>query len=109
MLNLSTPQPIEPPRTANCFGLAHWDVTADRVLSIWWNAYDKTEAGDLTVVANLGPATFEAEALEAVCADALTKAKDYEAAGLTAAQAYALGQRDALYAALQADGHIPTV
>jgi hypothetical protein len=104
-----TPVAVASAPTANYFELAHFD-TSNRpdgiAVDIWWNAYQKA-GDDKTLVKNMGPATYTGARLMAVAADARTRANNYVTAGQPAGVAYILGQRDAIYAALQADGYIP--
>lgn len=99
------PVPVVPAVEADYFELAYFN-TSNRsggiVVEVYWNAF---RGGEL--VKNFGPATFSGAGLVQVAADALARAKALEASGVAAGLAYMMGQRDAIYARLQADGHIP--
>lgn len=103
---------------ANYFDLVHYDVSnrgasaADAVLMVWWRAYlkqprqptaDDPATSTLRTAQECGPATYAGTALQTLCADADARTQAYKRQGLPAGVAYALGQRDAIYAALQAD------
>src|ERR1051325_10213699 len=100
----------------NYFEITHYDISnrgagvGDAVLMVWWRAYlrtptptpDDPAAFPLRLAKECGPADFAGEALRALCADADARTQAYKAMGVDAGAAYALGQRDAIYAVLQA-------
>lgn len=118
---------IAQPKTASRFVLAHFDISnrAEGLhLAVWFNAVNPRmetrpapTAKDPTattavevedIVANLGPVEYTGDALDAICADALTRAADFQANKVGAAAALQAGVRDALYSALEASGDIPS-
>jgi hypothetical protein len=112
-INMPTPVSVSEVELANYFDIAYYTITnegdtaAAAVLRVWFNASNKDAAtGALTLVRNLGPAEFRGDALKALCADADARTQAYKVQGLDAGSSYALGQRDAVYAALQAGGFI---
>ena len=114
-------QPIDGLPEANYFDLVHYDISnrgasaADAVLNVWWRAsvrQDRTPTEEdpstftlKTAKESCGPATYFGARLSAICTDAFTRAKAYSTAGAPDDAAYALGQRDAIYAALRADSY----
>ena len=112
-------QPITGVAEANYFDLVHYDISnrgataQDAVLDVWWRAYlreDREPTEDdpatftLRIAKDCGPQTFYGAKLAAICADAFVRAKGFSDLGYPDEAAYVLGQRDAIYAALQAEG-----
>lgn len=121
-IKLTNPVAVSTVPTANYFDLAYYQILNDTPgvttpasdpttvahLEVGWNAWMAGEDGKTTPVASCGPVKITGADLLAVCADSDARTQAYKAANVPAGVAYALGQRDAIYAWLTANNYIKT-
>lgn len=117
MFQTAKPVNVSRAALANEFRLAHYDISNrddGPVLDVWWNSLHRKKSGEegkpdeIAIVANHGPEQFDGKDLSDLSEAAYRRATHLiEHDHMEIGAAYALGQHDAILAALQSRELIP--